>query len=177
MCFPRAQTRPIWATDKTADLIPQGMRTSLGLLTKLEYELWLRRELWIRAKFSWVGNCTAPCPQDTGTHEERGGGRVIRSSSAQGWKRPKPLLTHTVTTNRTWLPNTWKCSWCDPGTFLHFTFLKNILKIFIYLAVSGLSCSMWDLIFPTRDWTRVLCVARWILNHWATREVPHFMDF
>ena len=31
---------------------------------------------------------------------------------------------------------------------------------------------MWDLSSPTRDWTCVPCIARWILNHWATREVP-----
>ena len=24
----------------------------------------------------------------------------------------------------------------------------------------------------TRDWTRVPCIGRWILNHWATREAP-----
>ena len=26
----------------------------------------------------------------------------------------------------------------------------------------------------TRDWTRVSCIDRWILNHWATREAPGF---
>ena len=31
---------------------------------------------------------------------------------------------------------------------------------------------MWDLSSPTRDQTPVLCIVRWILNHWATREVP-----
>ena len=29
----------------------------------------------------------------------------------------------------------------------------------------------WDLRSPTRDRTHVSCIARWILNHWATREV------
>ena len=32
--------------------------------------------------------------------------------------------------------------------------------------------SMWDLSSLTRDQTRVLCIGRWILNHWTTREVP-----
>ena len=32
--------------------------------------------------------------------------------------------------------------------------------------------SMWNLSSPTRDQTRVLCIARWILSHWTTREVP-----
>ena len=37
--------------------------------------------------------------------------------------------------------------------------------IFIYLAVSGLSCSMWDLRFSTRHETHMPYIARWILNH------------
>ena len=31
---------------------------------------------------------------------------------------------------------------------------------------------MWDLSSLTRDWTHVPCIARQILNHWTTREVP-----
>ena len=31
---------------------------------------------------------------------------------------------------------------------------------------------MWDLSSPTRDWTFILCIGRWILNQWTTREVP-----
>ena len=31
---------------------------------------------------------------------------------------------------------------------------------------------MWDLSSPTRDWTRVACIARQIPNHWTTRKVP-----
>ena len=34
------------------------------------------------------------------------------------------------------------------------------------------SCGTWDLSSPTRDWTCVPCIARHILNHWTTREVP-----
>jgi len=36
-----------------------------------------------------------------------------------------------------------------------------------------LPCGLWDLGSPTRDWTNVLCIAKWILNHWTTREVPY----
>ena len=36
---------------------------------------------------------------------------------------------------------------------------------------------MWDLHFPTRDRISVPCVARQILNHWFTREVPYFWGF
>ena len=31
---------------------------------------------------------------------------------------------------------------------------------------------VWDLSSLTRDQTRVLCIGRWILNPWTTREVP-----
>ena len=32
---------------------------------------------------------------------------------------------------------------------------------------------MWNLSSPSRDETHVPCVARWIRNHWTTRESPH----
>ena len=31
--------------------------------------------------------------------------------------------------------------------------------------------------FPTRDWTSVPCIERWILNHWTTRVVQYKMTF
>ena len=31
---------------------------------------------------------------------------------------------------------------------------------------------MWGLSSPTRDPSHVPCIARWILHHWATSEVP-----
>ena len=31
---------------------------------------------------------------------------------------------------------------------------------------------LWDLSSPTRDQTRVACIARQMLNHWITRKVP-----
>ena len=37
--------------------------------------------------------------------------------------------------------------------------------------------SMWDVSSPARDQTCVPCLAKWILNHWTTREVPrHFIN-
>ena len=33
---------------------------------------------------------------------------------------------------------------------------------------------MWDLSSPTRGWTHIPCIWRWILNHWTTREVPRY---
>ena len=32
--------------------------------------------------------------------------------------------------------------------------------------------SMWDLSHPTKDQAGRTCLARWIPNHWATREAP-----
>ena len=40
------------------------------------------------------------------------------------------------------------------------------------VVVHGLSCSVACGIFLDRDQTRVSCVGRWILYHWATREAP-----
>ena len=35
---------------------------------------------------------------------------------------------------------------------------------------------LWDLSFPTRDQTCILCTGRWILNHSTTREVPRSLS-
>jgi len=40
-----------------------------------------------------------------------------------------------------------------------------------------LPCGMWELSSPTRDWTHIPCIARQILNHWATREVSNSFSF
>ena len=37
----------------------------------------------------------------------------------------------------------------------------------------SLLCGMWDLSSQTGDQTGIPCIARQILNHWTTREVPH----
>ena len=36
---------------------------------------------------------------------------------------------------------------------------------------------MWDFSFPIRDRTYIPCIARWIVNHWTTREVPIICSF
>jgi len=65
-----------------------------------------------------------------------------------------------------------------------FLFLLSVF--FICLAALDLSSSrqalllrgMWDLSSLTRDRTGVLCISRWILNHWTTREVSYlFYDW
>ena len=39
-----------------------------------------------------------------------------------------------------------------------------------------LPLDMWDLCSLTQDWTRIPCIARWIVNHWTTKEAP-FLSF
>ena len=42
------------------------------------------------------------------------------------------------------------------------------------VVMHGLRCSRRVGSSQTRDWIRVPCIGRWILNHWTTREVPLF---
>ena len=65
---------------------------------------------------------------------------------------------------------------CSDCHFLSL-FLKKYL--FVYLAVPGLSYSMWNLWLQhvgssslTRDRTQAPCIGVWSLRHWTTREVP-----
>ena len=44
-------------------------------------------------------------------------------------------------------------------------------------ARAQLSSGMWDASSLTRDQTYVLCIGRWILHHWTTREVPFILSF
>ena len=39
-------------------------------------------------------------------------------------------------------------------------------------ALAQLLCSMWDLSSPIRGGTHLPCIARQILNPWASRDVP-----
>ena len=59
---------------------------------------------------------------------------------------------------------------CAGSSFQHTGFL---------IVEQGLSClqGMWDLSFPTRDQTQVLCIGRQIPHHWTTRKVPSFLFF
>ena len=46
-----------------------------------------------------------------------------------------------------------------------------------YGVMTQLPCGMWHLSSPTRDQTSDSCIARWILNHWTTREVSPFLFY
>lgn len=76
---------------------------------------------------------------------------------------------------------------CTPGQEAVFCFLQiffflmwTILKVFIEFVPTLLVFyvlvfwhrSMLDLSSLTSDQTHILCIAKWNLNHWVTREVP-----
>ena len=72
--------------------------------------------------------------------------------------------------------------------FIELTKFFFFKKSFIDVTALGLGCSMqdldcdaqawlplnlWNLSSPTRDQTHIPCVARWVLNHWTSREVSN----
>ena len=78
-------------------------------------------------------------------------------------------------------------TWCFFGIFTKLcSHRHNLLLTLMYLNALGLSCAMCDLSCstktlliaahrlscPIRGQTCVPCIARWILNHWTTREYP-----
>ena len=60
------------------------------------------------------------------------------------------------------------------GSFVAVHGLVLVVACGLQSAWAQMPCSMWDLSSLTRDQTCVLCIGRWILNHWTTREVPLF---
>ena len=45
-----------------------------------------------------------------------------------------------------------------------------------YDAQAWVTHGMWDPHSPPRGWTPIPYTGKWILNHWTTREVPHWMS-
>ena len=59
-----------------------------------------------------------------------------------------------------------------------FSFIFLILfqkKLFIYLVVLSLSCSMWDLVPWPEIEPRPRALEAWSLSYWTTREVPSYL--
>ena len=54
----------------------------------------------------------------------------------------------------------------------HMDSLVVVCRLSSYGMQTWLLCSLWDLSSQTWDQTCAPCITRWILNHWATREVP-----
>ena len=52
------------------------------------------------------------------------------------------------------------------------SFLFFFKYIFIYLAVLGLSCGMWDLVPPPGIKLRPPALGMRSLSHWITRDIP-----
>jgi len=57
--------------------------------------------------------------------------------------------------------------WTIFKVFIEFVAILLLFYIFVFWPQG-----MWDLSFPTRDWTCIHRVEWWSLNHWTTREVP-----
>ena len=55
--------------------------------------------------------------------------------------------------------------------------LQQLQHIGSAVAVCGLNCSSACGILPDQDPTHVLCIGRWTLNHWTTREISLFGHF
>ena len=53
---------------------------------------------------------------------------------------------------------------------MEFIMILLLLSVWIFW-----SWVMWDLSSATRGWICTLCIGRWRLKHWTTREVPKFI--
>ena len=92
---------------------------------------------------------------------------------------------HFHTCTATSLPFSFRVSWfpgsCRSGgaftkwhaLSLSVTIKAEILDFFLFFFVA-VPCGMQNLSFPTQDKPMPSTVEAWSLNHWATREVPHF---
>ena len=69
----------------------------------------------------------------------------------------------------------------SPPNLLKYFLMWTMFKVFVeFVTILLLFCALvfwpprgrWDLRSPTRDRTWNHCTARWICNHWTTREVP-----
>ena len=67
---------------------------------------------------------------------------------------------------------TFASSWEMIQLFKNNIFHLIIPFYFIYLAVLGLSCGMWDLVPPSDLKPRACASGGQSLSHWTTREVP-----
>ena len=63
---------------------------------------------------------------------------------------------------------------CAGPSVLHGLSLVEVHWLLVVVASLVAELSPWEVgSFQTRDRTTVPCIARWILNHWTTREAPN----
>ena len=69
-------------------------------------------------------------------------------------------------------------SWAQLLLFKKILFkIKTRIKQFlIFFLIFSKLCGLWDLSFPTRDWTHTLCIWN-SLKHWITKEVPSMLFY
>ena len=53
-------------------------------------------------------------------------------------------------------------------------FIEFVTILLLFYVLDFWLQGMWDLSSLARDRTRSPCIGRQSLNHWTTREVPHF---
>ena len=100
--------------------------------------------------------------------------RLVMSDSMTSWPAAcQASLPFTISWSLLKLMSILLTDW------LMYVFNVDYFLIFIYLSASGLSRVIWASAAPanrlsslTRDWTQVPCIARQILNHWTTKQVP-----
>ena len=116
---------------------------------------------WVSSSFKTPLFFLSPIPSSHGLNIPSRGphfvteGRTCRLGIA---RMSFSALSTLLTLNMVLLP---KC----PGYWLLYFIVFNF---YLLVAPNG----MGDLSSQTRDWTHIPCIARWILNHWTTREVP-----
>ena len=51
-------------------------------------------------------------------------------------------------------------------------FIEFVTTLLLFYVLVFWLRGMWDLNFPTRDWTHTPCSGRWSLNQWTSRKIP-----
>ena len=128
--------------------------------------------------------------------------QVSRAQSKKSWQKPNESENNSKTTKllRQYFSKMWtKCIYMlshlqkerpftvlnpyKPPNPLKFS-LKTIFKVFtefvtvllLFYVLVYWPQGKWDISSLTRDQTLTLCIGRWSLNHWITREVPALIN-
>ena len=94
-------------------------------------------------------------------YEERIVEVVVKSCDVLCGSESQVLQKHTFFKN---------CFLCGP--FFKKSLLTFVTILLLFYVLVFWPWSMWDLSSWTRDLTRILCMGKWSLNHWTTREIP-----
>ena len=62
--------------------------------------------------------------------------------------------------------------WCGPLLKSVLNLLQHYFCFIVFVFVLFWPQGMWDLSSPTRNQICTLCIGRWTLDHWTSKEVP-----